>query len=40
MYVSYRTDVRGGCTECGRLCVTELTLEALVLSVDVCVLQS
>ena len=40
MYVCYRADVGGGCTECGCMCVTEQTFYVVVLSVDVCVLQS
>ena len=40
MYVCYRADVLGGYTECGCLYVTELTFYVVVLSVDVCVLQS
>ena len=40
MSVCYRADVGGGCTECVCLCVTEQAFEVVVLSVDVCVLQS
>ena len=40
MSVCYRADVGGGCTECGCLYVTEQTVEVVVLTVDICVLQN